>query len=380
MVPVRAPEDDGPMPTRDRSWLVRRRLATQRLSGAPLPRAGDVVRSLTAMQAQDAPMAAWSLGLRSRHRTYAAVLDELRRGTVLRTHVLRPTWHLVPAEDLRWLQRLTGAKVEAGMAARHRQLGLDGPSLDRAVGAVLALVAGGGHPTRSELGQGLLGPGLAPGLPVTGERLSHVLLVAEIRGLLCSGPPRGAEHTYALVDEEVARGPLDTLDAPEAATLLVRRFFAGHGPAGERDLARWCTLTLTQIRAALAELAGELEAVEVEGHTLWFDPLVPARTARRHAAYLVPVFDEAFLTYSDLGFPRSRPELPRVGLWARQGGGVVVADGRDIGMFARTTTADGVTVTLRPDHRWTPSERDAAAQAADRLGAFLGRDVTLRWD
>jgi hypothetical protein len=359
-----------------RAWLVRRRLATQRVSGGPLPRAGDVVRLLTGVQAQDAPQAAWSLAMRSRRERYAAVLAEQAGGAFIRTHVLRPTWHLVAPEDLRWLLRLTSTKVESGMAARHRQLELD----DRTVGAGLAaletLLHGGGALTRAELG-----PALAErGLPGPGERVGHLLLLAELRGLVCSGPPRGTEHTYTLLDEVLPRGPNDEVDRAEATVRLVRRFFGGHGPASERDLARWCTLTLGEIRAALSEIGDGLHPVEVEGTTLWYDPAVPARAARRHAAYLLPVFDEAFLSYADLGFPRSNAEVRRVGLWARHGGGVVVVDGRDIGMFARRLAPDGVTVTLRPDHRWSAAERDAAARGAQRLAGFVERDCTLAWE
>jgi hypothetical protein len=365
--------DDAGVLTRDRAWLTRRRLATQRLAGGALPHPSDVVRLLTAVQAQDAPMAAWSLGQRSRGATYAAVLADQARGGFVRTHVLRPTWHFVAAEDLRWLLRLTSPKVESGMAARHRQLELDDVTLGRSLEAIATLLGDGRTLTRAEIGTALA----ERRLPGPGVRLGHVLLVAELRAVVCSGPPRGTEHTYALLDTAVPAGPSDALTGEEAIATLVRRFVGGHGPASERDLARWCTLTLTQIRAALAELGDAVASVDVEGHRLWFDPAVAARTTREHAAYLLPVFDEAFLTYADLGLPRSDPDGVRIGLWARIGGGIVVVDGRDVGMFARRLTGDGVTVSLRPDHRWTRAEQGAVAEAAGRLGAFLEREVTL---
>ncbi len=357
------------------AWLVRRRLATQRVSGGPLPRAGDVVRLLCAVQAQDAPQAAWSLAMRSRRERYAAVLAEQAGGAFIRTHVLRPTWHVVAPEDLRWLLRLTSAKVESGMAARHRQLELD----DRTVGAGLAmletLLHGGAALTRAELG-----PALAErGLPGPGERVGHLLLLAELRGLVCSGPPRGTEHTYALLDEVVPHRPHDELDPVEATVRLVRRFFGGHGPASERDLARWCTLTLGEIRAALNEIGDGIASVEVDGTTLWYDPALSARTTRDRRAHLVPTFDESFLTYAELGPPRRVPTAHRQRLQPYHGGGVVLLDGRDAGLFHRRVSADEVEVVVRPDGPLDRAEQSAVAGAADRLGAFLDRPTRVTW-
>ena len=119
----------------------------------------------------------------------------------------------------------------------------------------------------------------AAGLPTDVQRLAHLLIVAELRAFICSGPPRGAEHTYVLADETLPPAPLDSLDADDARRELTRRFFVGHGPASERDLARWSTLTLTQIRAALRDLEGDLDHVEAGGHTLWFDPRMSTTTS-----------------------------------------------------------------------------------------------------
>ncbi len=364
------------MPTRDRAWLVRRRLATHRLSGPALSRAADVVRLLTAVQSQDAPMAAWSLAMRSRCRTPAAVLAEQAMGGFIRTHVLRPTWHYVAPEDLRWLLRLSSAKVESGMAARHRQLELDSRALGQGLDALAELLADGSRPTRTELGpalehRGFRGPG---------ERVGHLLLVAELRGLVCSGAPRDGAHTYALLDDTVPAGPSDDLTGEEAVRTLVRRFVGGHGPVGERDLTRWCTLGLTEIRRALADLGDDVRSVEVEGETLWYDPAVSARETRSRSGYLLPTFDEAFLSYARLGFPRSAPDLLRSGMAAQTGGGVVVVGGRDIGRFTRRLTPTRVRVILRMDHRWSRAERDAAAEAAGRYARFVGRELTLSWE
>lgn len=352
----------------------RRRFAAQRLTGAGLRHGADVVRLLGCVQAQDAPLAAWSLGMRLRPgTTYAAVLAEQAAGGWLRTHALRPTWHLVAPEDLRWMQALTGPRVEASMGARHRTLGLDEPT---AVGAsaVLERVLAGPTPlVRKEVAAAFRDAGLPSG----GEHVAHLLLVAELRALVCSGPPRGTEHTYVLVDEVVPPDPNGSLTGDDARCELTRRFVAGHGPASERDLNRWSTLTLGQVRAALDDLGDALERVEVEGHTLWFDAGVPARTVRRHRAHLLPTFDEVSLTYATTSFPRRDPASARSRLVSEHGGGIVVVDGDDVGTWKRVVSPGGLRVVVTPDVALAPDETDAVAGQAERLAAFLERPLDL---
>jgi hypothetical protein len=346
----------------------RRRLATQRLSSAGLRQGADVVRLLTCVQAQDAPLAAWSLGMRMRPGvTYAGVLAEQAAGGWVRTHILRPTWHLVAPGDLRWIQRLTAPKVEASLAGRHRGLGLDDRAVAQAVDLLCEVLEGGRAMTRREL-TATFGE---RGLPCSGEQVGHQLLVAELRAVICSGPPRGTEHTYVLVDEALPPGPNDGLDADAARRELVRRFVAGHGPASDRDLSRWCTLTLTEIRVALGELESRLERVEVDGQTLWFDPTVPARTTQSRVAYLLPTFDEACLTYATTGFPRRDPDAPRQRLLSEAGGGIVVVDRHDVGVWKRTVRQTGVRVSLALDVALPEADLRAVEEAAARLAAFL---------
>jgi hypothetical protein len=352
----------------------RRRLATQRLASAGLPRGADVVRLLTCVQSQVAPLGMWSLGMRMRPRTtYGGVRAEQLAGGWVRTHILRPTWHYVAPEDLRWIQRLTGPKVESSLAGRHRGLELDDSTVGRALEALCQVLAGPRPMTRRELTAEFAARGLA----ANGEQMAHQLLIAEVRSVICSGPPRGAEHTYVLVDETLPTSPSDRLDGESAQRELVRRFVAGHGPASDRDLLRWSTLTLTEIRACVADLAGELDSVEVEGHTLWFDPAVPARTTRPHPAYLVPTFDEVSLTYAQTGFPRRNPKATRQRPLSEVAGGIVVLDGEDVAAWKRTVSRSAVRVTVSSDVPLRGNDRDAVAKAADRLARFLELPLEL---
>lgn len=354
-----------------------RRLAIQRLSSAGLACGADVVRGLLAVQAQDAPLALWSVAQRVRGEpTAATLLAEQAAGGWVRTHVLRPTWHLVAPEDLRWLQRLTGPKVEASAGARHRQLELDERARGRAVETLVELLSPGVPMTRREISAAFA----SRGLPASGEQVGHQLWIAEVRCVIASGPPRGAEHTYVLVDATIPPSPHDGLEGEEARRELVRRFVEGHGPVGERDLARWCTLTLTEIRAALAELGDVLEPVQVGDRVLWTGAAPAPRATRRPDALLLPTFDEVTLTYLDSGFVRRDPESPRARLVSEHGGGTVVVGDEDLGTWKRRVVGDTVEVRVRPDVPLPPAEVEAVEVAAGRLARVVGGELRFTLD
>ena len=221
---------------------IRRRHASQRLSGEPLASVADAVRWSGAVQAQEFAEVKWSLAERIRGAiTDAAVEREFAEGRILRTHVMRPTWHFVAAQDLRWLLRLTAPRVHQANKYMYRQAGLDGATLDRCQ-RVIARELGDGEPrTRREL-VAALG---ADGIEGDSIRLGYVFGHAELEQVICSGPRRGKQHTYMLVDDRAPSDPGPSGDA--ALAELARRYFRSHGPATARDFSWWSGLTLTDL-------------------------------------------------------------------------------------------------------------------------------------
>ena len=360
------PEADG---------VLRQRLSTQRLTAAPSPSVADTVALLTCVQAQDPALSRFSLGLRTTADD-AGVRAAIDEGSIVRTHILRPTWHYVGAADLRWILAATSAKVESAMAARHRQLGVDDPTLvDRAHEVIASALSGRTFLARPQIASVLADHGL----PNSGEQVGHLLLLAELRALVCSGPLRGNTHQYALVDEWVRPSP--PLDRVDAVRELTRRFFAGHGPASVADLVRWTTLTQGDVKAALADLGGELTAVEVDGTPLWFDPMTTAdERSDAPRAFLFPVFDEAYLSYARLNFPRlgAHPRGDQPHSFGEAGGGVVVVDRGDAGWWKRTNAgADRVVVRRSLAGELSREQRGAVDEAAERLAAFSGRRLEV---
>ncbi len=215
------------------SEIPQLRLRWQHLSSAALNEPIDVVRWLTAVQSQDYYGAKWSLALRLQTAVDADLDALFNAGAILRTHVLRPTWHFVLPEDIRWLLQLTAPRVHAMNAGMYRQLELDGATRQHALSVMARALESGNHLTRPELGQALQKAGIPHA--ESGQRLTYIVMSAELDGLLCSGPRRGKQFTYALLDEWVPPAPERSRD--EALAELTHRYFRSHGPATVYDFA-----------------------------------------------------------------------------------------------------------------------------------------------
>ena len=135
--------------------MLRRRLTTQRLTGDAPPTAAEVVRVLGCVQSQEYAHALWSLGMRTSGLTVAGVQAEFDSGSFLRTHILRPTWHFVAAEDIRWILQVTAPRVQKLNQTIYRQHGLDPATLDRGLAVIVEELEGGRYRTRAELARRL---------------------------------------------------------------------------------------------------------------------------------------------------------------------------------------------------------------------------------
>jgi hypothetical protein len=217
--------------------IAARRLVNQGIIGAGRRRPADVVVWSGAMQAQEYEPAKWAVGLRMRDGASDAEVERaFERGDILRTHVLRPTWHFVAPNDIRWLLELTAPRVHARMAPFNRQLELDARTLTRGTAVIERALGERGCLTRAELAEQLRRAKLA----MSGARLAHLVMHAELEGVICSGPRRGKQGTYGLLAERAPNANRFARD--EALGELARRYFRSHGPATIRDYVWWSGL------------------------------------------------------------------------------------------------------------------------------------------
>jgi Winged helix DNA-binding domain len=349
-----------------RQHVLQRRLVTQMLQGDGLPRAADVVRLLGCVQSQEYAHALWSLGMRTSGLRAAEVQAEFDRGNFLRTHILRPTWHFVAAEDIRWILEVTAPRVQQLNQTIYRQEDLNLATLDRGLALIVEELKGGRYRTRAELGQALADQRLVS----ERLRLAYIVMNAELRGVICSGPMRGTQQTYALLEERVPR----SADAAGDAAELARRFFAGHGPASISDLARWSSLTISQCRDALAAVKDRLDCVTVEGVELWFDPDAP-RAGQSSDALLLPLYDELTLSYPMINFPQAtgHPHSPGEDLFV---GSVIIAK-TNVGNWRRTVKGRKIIMEIALAPEVLQRSRTLVEAAASKLATFQGKELEL---
>jgi hypothetical protein len=356
--------------------IAHARLRNSRLVGPPLGSAAEVVRWFGAVQSQDVPGALWAVAQRmDPATTMADVAAALDGGEIVRTHAMRPTWHFLVPEDLRWIQALTGDRVARLNGTLQRRLGVSAVDLDRGVDVLREAMRGGRALTRDEVRSTLA----AAGFDMTDTLMSVVIgMAAEVRAVIVNGPRRGKQPTFTLVDDWVAPAPLRSRD--DSLRELAVRYFQSHGPALVADMAWWSGLTRAETRRAI-ELAGPaLEERQVDGTAYWslagaFDPsdgLVPAPWVR-----LLSNYDEYLGSYTDYS-PVFDPALPKARNVADVlGAHIVVRDGMVVGGWRRAfgPKRNTVTVTLLLD--LTPAERRALEAEAEAYARFLGGPVDL---
>jgi winged helix DNA-binding protein len=340
---------------------------------------------LGAVQSQDYPPTLWSLALRLPDTTQTALDRAFDAGRILRTHVLRPTWHFVCPQDIQWMLQLTRHRVLAAGAAYFRRVGLDDAVLRTGRRAIERAVRGTPALTRAEISAALGKAGVAE---PTGHRLIFFLMDAELNGVICSGPRAGKHMTYAALDARVRAGigagkiePPESRD--EAVAELSRRFFTSHGPATLRDFAWWSGLTQTDGKRGLAMLDRPAEHVELEGARYWFiesdrtvGPTARLRPARR--ALILPTYDEYVVAYQNRVALFGRQPLTASTAGSRgEFTSVVAIDGQLVGTWRRTVARGQSVMTIAPHARLATAEKRAMTAAVDRYQRFLGAPVAL---
>lgn len=347
-----------------------RDIAAWRLESQWVTRPGDdartVVGHLLGVQAENPRQSEWAVAARTAKPAPDSVPSLLADGTVIRTHVLRSTWHYALAEDVGWLLDLSGQRVRGVVTSMLMQRGIDDAAICLVADLVTMALADRPDQTRQEL-RDLLA---AAGLTIDGMAAAQILSVIELDQLICSGRPRDGEHTYALFADRVPHPK--RLDRDEALAEVVVRYVTGHGPATARDLAYWATLGLRDVSRGLAAAADRLHSFEHDNKLFWHaadsEPPTSAGVPRGH---LLLALDELHN-----GFQNSRYVIDEAGLVPRATRypaiGMALVDGQFVAVHTRTVTPTNVRFDLIG---WRPLAADEIAvltDAADRVGTYLG--------
>lgn len=356
------------------SEIAHRRLRTQGLSKIIFSDAVDAVTQLGAVQSQDYPGAKWALGQRLKD-TNDADMDRLfNEGSILRTHVMRPTWHFVAPADIRWLLELTGPRVHSGNASWYRKLEIDKSILLKGYPVIERRLRDRAFATRAELAAALGNAGIL----AKGPRLAHLVMAAELDGLICSGPLRGKQFTYGLMAERAPSAR--RLGRDEALAELTTRYFRTRGPATLQDFGWWSGLTMRDAREGIESVRTQFGREEWQGRTYWFDGSASAAPARSARVFLLPNYDEYFIGHKDrsaIGEAIRRVAVPADSpvLYVH----LIILDGQVVGGWRRTLRRNTVVVELQPLIGISQRARQDVARAAQVFGKFLGLSVELDW-
>ncbi|MEV4532944.1 winged helix DNA-binding domain-containing protein [Asanoa sp. NPDC049518] len=352
-----------------------RRLHQQHLAGPPCADPVAVVQRLGCVQAQEYAVAKWSLAQRCEPGLVDGDVQRLLDdGTILRTHILRPTWHFVLGAELAWIQAATAHRVHVFNRYYYRQHGFDETTAAATAAVIRDALMGGNHLTRNELGAALS----RAGFEATGNKLAYVVMLAELSGLIANGAMRGKQHTYALVSERVPAPDVVSFD--DGLAELTRRYFTSHGPATVKDFAWWSSLTVAEIKRGIATCGDALSSEVVDGRTLYFATDAPP-PAPPPAAALLQGYDEYVVAYSDTKFAYNLAGTAPA--WGQYTDNMmfhpIAFDGQLGAFWRRKAKPKGIALEIDLLIDPTARHRKALTEEIARYEAFAGAPVTVTY-
>jgi Winged helix DNA-binding domain len=345
--------------------ITRLRLQNQHLASQRFTKPRDIVKWLGAVQAQDYGGAVWAVGQRLKGCNSAVIEKAFTDGDIIRTHVLRPTWHFVAPGDIRWMLDLTAPRVLGFTSFRKRYLGLTDEILLKCANVLTEALQGGKQLTRNEIAAALQQAGIA----TDEQRFIHIMMELELKQLLCSGGRIGKQFTYALLEERVPKATV--LSREEALATLTERYFTSHGPATLQDYAWWSGLTIGDSKKGLEMIKSKFTSDILDGNTYWFRDNGVAM-GKLSTAFLLPNYDEYIVSYKDRSAAIAEKDIikadPRGTLFSNN----IVINGQIKGVWKHTFKKDGVVIGVSSFKPLSKANHETINSLSNRYAKFLG--------
>jgi hypothetical protein len=355
------------------SWILPLRLESQLLLPQPVHSVQEVVSRMGALQAQDYDMMKWAIGCRLPDSTEAQVEAALDNGELVRTHLLRPTWHVVSANDIHWMLALTAPRIRNSMRLRDAQLGLTESTIHQSKSILVKALEGGVHKTKEEVN--VLWNQAS--IPTTGYRDAHYLMHAELDGLICNGKSNGKNRTYALLDERVPNKHLFSKE--EALAKLAYIYFNGRCPASLQDFIWWSGLTAGDARQAIDSVKSDFDFEKIGLQTFIFPKNSSTTTLSNYFIHPIPAFDEFIIAYRD----RRSVLIPEQFEKVVSNNGVfrpaLLLNGRVIGIWKRSTKKRNVLIEITLFDQRFKEYDPAIRESFANYGRFLGTTVEVSY-
>lgn len=342
------------------------RMLSQQLASPGFEDPKTLVSWMGAIQAQDYSMAKWAVGCRLQSGSLQTVNEALKRGEILRTHVLRPTWHMVAAEDIRWMLKLSAQRIKSAYASYAKVLKSE--ITEKQYGQfndlVVSILEGNKSLTKQEIEAEVNQRGLK-----TEEHLIERLIGnSEVEGVICSGVDKDGKPTYALLDERAPQVVVE-LHKEEALARLASRYFRSHSPAGIADFAWWSGLSLTEAKQAIGLIKSEL--ITESGDFFIHESFREITPLQSDVLHLLPSYDEYLISYKDrtavLDLEYYPKAFNRIGTFYP----VVMHNGKVVGNWKKTVKKGRIVVEtsfFNPKYR---IGKELIENAANRYTGFI---------
>lgn len=346
--------------------LLQQRLTNQQLIGPAFTSAPELVHWCGAVQAQDYEMSKWAVGMRLPAATSEQIEACISRGELVRTHILRPTWHLVHPGDVRWMMTLTAPYIEQPMGTYNRKLELDSTIFRKSNKVFEKALKDGKQLTRPELAAILE----KAKIPTNDLRMNFLLIKAELDMVICNGGKRDKQITYALFEERVP--PAKSLTKEEALATLALRYFNSHGPATLKDFAGWSGLPITAARQGLNLVKDQLSNNTVYDLEYWGPANAPAIRSADNNILLLPNYDEYLVAYKDRDVVYDGLHDDHL---SREGNplfnNIILIRGQIAGVWKRTIKKKGIVMDLQTFTLLNKTDQARLDRAITRYKQFI---------
>jgi hypothetical protein len=293
-------------------------------------------------------------------------------GEIIRTHLLRPTWHFVSSNDVHWMLELTAPQIKAAMKSRNKQLELTDGVFQKSNRIIEKTLTGGKHLHREEL----MAEIIKANISVDNNRSSHLLMTAELEGIICSGKSKGNKQTYALLGERIPK--TKSLNKEEALATLAERYLSSHCPATLADFTWWSGLPVVTAKQALELVKPKFLQEKIGDQAYWLSTSCNSTSQIDESVHMLPAYDEFLISYKDrtasLSVNNSHASISTNGIFRP----VIVINGLVIGIWRRTTAKDKVLVETAFFKGAGKAKKRAIQEAAMAYERFLGRKVLFQ--
>ncbi|MDF1549056.1 MAG: winged helix DNA-binding domain-containing protein [Bacteroidales bacterium] len=348
------------------------RLSSQHLTSSKFKTVKELVAWMGAMQAQDYSMVKWAIGSRLPGTAEKIIDEAIKKGEIIRAHLMRPTWHIVSADDIYWMLELTAPQIRSATRSRHKDLELTQSILNKTNRIIEKALEGGNHLTRNELNS------LFEKAKITldNNRSAHIMLSAELDGIVCSGATKDNKPSYALLSERVKKTKSYTRE--EALRKLALKYFSSHGPATLHDFIWWSGLPVKEARMALELVKSEFISEKIENETYWLNNSFSMSNIKKKHAFLLPAYDEFIISYKNrtasLPFQDQCKAVSNNGIFRP----VVVVNGQVIGIWKRTIKNEKVLIETNFFGANNKSVKQLIDKEALKFGSFLEKTVEVK--